>query len=113
MFVTETINIDLESINNISLEDLILLKLKSRNRHFLTNTIWHIILLKKISNYLKTHPESQLYKLPLGRIMEKVMRMCQYDAFIRNLKVLNTDCQILFYADRALEILDNEVRGDE
>lgn len=124
MFITETISIDQESIMKLSLEDLILLVDNFGCVHTkLLGIAKHLIVLKKISNYLKTHPDSRIAdKFVLDNLMLMIKNRChqvkythatEFQEFLNAFdgilaKRHRDEYKLLFYADRSLEELEGE-----
>jgi len=73
MFVTETFSINCEDIKEIPLENIVSLKPNfDYGSYRYREIIYKIIVLKKISNYLKSHPDSGICEMSLGVIMKKI-----------------------------------------
>ena len=122
MFVTETITIDPDKLaNTISLEDLIRLKNKQHLNYYHSTTICNLIIMKKLSDYLKCHSTSNLYRLSLTDLLYKIKTNCsnmngtilvdEYKIFIENFNGchdIEEEHSVLFYADRAIKKIESE-----
>jgi len=128
MFVTETITIDANDINKISLEDLIILRRKYISEYSRHSDILHkLITLKKLSIYLKNHQNTRLYTIPVGQLMNKIRKEClaisdymnkdlimyrDFQEFIRNFRIPDTsidEYKTLFCIDRAIEKIERSL----
>ena len=123
MFVTETFSINCEDIKDIPLETIVSLKPNfGYGNYKYREIICKIIILKKISNYLKSHPDSRICEMSLGTIMKKIRNKIRsfspqdsedYRNFIINLGLRWLDINFydekyiaLFYTDTILEDLE-------
>ena len=128
MFVTESIAINLET-SNITLEDLI----KINHLYAGYNNIIHrktmilkiVIILKKVSDYLKQYQDSLLYTITIGEIIKRIEELCEMMRYHEN----NSDIRnkfnifidkfdesinrgmifVLFYANEAIKKLESEL----
>ena len=123
MFVTETFSINCEDIKEVPLEFIASLKPDfDYGSYRYREIIYKIIVLKKISNYLKSHPDSRICEMSLGVIMKKIRNKIRsfspqdsedYRNFIINLGLQWRDINFydekyiaLFYTDTILEALE-------
>ncbi len=130
MFVTKTININSKTIvNSVSLEDLVRLRNREYFLYSHSHDIQILIVLKKLSEYLQKHPETNLYKLTLCDLIYKVRSCCEntinkptdvlWKEFIKFLSKIDinlpsnrylwNDYFVLFYTDKAIEKIEMEL----
>lgn len=130
MFVTKTININSKTIvNSVSLEDLVRLRNREYFLYSHSHDIQILIVLKKLSEYLQKHPETNLYKLTLCDLIYKVRSCCKntinkptdvlWKEFIKFLSKIDinlpsnrylwNDYFVLFYTDKAIEKIEMEL----
>lgn len=124
MFVVETISIDVDEIaKTISLDDLISLRSPKFLGYGFSSIVCNLIIMKKLSDYLKQHPQTNLYTLSLSDLIYKIKEMCLnlfdnnsfdnsiYEEYKLFMKKFNDqpdvdECRVLFHADKAIKILE-------
>ena len=127
MFVTETISIDTDKlVNMITLDDLISLRGTKILGYGFSSIVCNLIIMKKLSDYLKLHPQTNLYTLSLSDLISRIKSRCldvfdyrsfdgallkEYKTFIKKFDGFGEmdDYLVLFYADRAIEKLEMEL----
>jgi len=125
MIVAESVKIDIDKlVDSISLEDLIHMRDKNYFRIDHSRIIYLLIILKKLSEYLKQHSSSLLSRLSLFSIISYVNKICQdlyadyedwdeFRAFTQKFKNNEIHSElgtiVLFYADKALEKLERNL----